>query len=135
MKKYILFLFGALISLVSCKTSAPEQSFTIGRGGGFTGKYDEYLVKNNGEVYKLEKDKAPVLFEKIGKKEALDIFAKFKQLNITSIKFSHPGNMTSYISYTSDNKTYEIKWGDSRNLPPQNVQDFFNSVWSAIRPK
>ncbi len=119
----------------SCKTAAPVQSFSIGRGGGFTGKYDEYLVKSNGEVYNISNGQAPVLFFTFKKEQIVAIFKKFEQLNIRSLNFSHPGNMTSYIRTEDNGKTFEIKWGDLKNKPPQNVLDFFESVWSDIRPK
>jgi hypothetical protein len=119
----------------SCKTTAPVKSFSIGKGGGFTGKYDEYLVKSNGEVYNISNGQAPTLFSTFKKDQIAAIFKKFDQLHITTINFSKPGNMTSYIRTEANNKTYEIKWGDSRMPPPQNVQDFFDFVWSSVRPK
>jgi len=93
------------------------------------------MMKSSGEVYNISNKQAPVLFETLGKETVKAIFEKFNKLNITSISFSKPGNMTSYISCEIDGKSYQIKWGDSKNLPPQIVQDFFNYVWSAIRPK
>jgi hypothetical protein len=135
MKKRIFLLISAIIIVVSCKTKAPLQSFSIGKGGGFTGKYDEYLVKSNGEVYNISNKQAPVLFKTFSKEQIAAIFKKFDLLRIRTLNFSHPGNMTSYIRTETDNKTYEIKWGDAKNTPPQNVLDFFESVWSDIRPK
>ena len=135
MKQLTLLLITAFMLTTSCKTTTPQQSFSIGKGGGFTGKYDEYMVKSNGEVYNISNKQTPVLFKTMNKEQTKAIFDKFKQLNIASVKFLHPGNMTSYISCEIDNKSYEIKWGDARNTPPQIVQDFFNSVWNTIRPK
>jgi hypothetical protein len=112
-----------------------EESFSIGRGGGFTGKYDEYLVKSNGEVYNISNGQSPVLFFTLTKEQATNIFKKLDQLNIPTLNFSHPGNMTSYIRIEANQKNYEIKWGDTKNAPPQNVSDFFELVWSTIRPK
>jgi hypothetical protein len=119
----------------SCKTTTPIQSFSIGKGGGFTGKYIEYLLKSNGEVYDISNGQAPVLFYTFKKEQTDIIFQKFEQLNIRSVNFSHPGNMTSYIRMDADGKIYEIKWGDANNPPPQNVQVYFDFVWSSVRPK
>ena len=135
MKKLTLLLISAIMLTASCKTTAPLQSFSLGKGGGFTGKYDEYLVKSNGEVYNISNGQSPVLFKTFSKDKITDIFRKFDGLNISSVNFSHPGNMTSYIRCEQNNKTWEIKWGDARMPPPQNVLDFFEALWSDIRPK
>lgn len=105
------------------------------KGGGFTGSYDEYLVKSNGEVYNISNGQTPVLFRTFAKQQIKAIFKQFDQLNITSIEFSHPGNMTSYIRCELNSKTYEIKWGDARFQPPQKVLEFFETTWVTIRPK
>jgi hypothetical protein len=135
MKNIIFLLISAFILTTSCKTTFPQQSFSMGKGGGFTGKYIEYLVKSNGEVYDISNGQTPTLFKTFNKEQITAIFKKFDQLNIRSLNFSHPGNITSYIRCESNNKTYELKWGDNKNTPPENVLDFFESVWSDIRPK
>jgi hypothetical protein len=135
MKKLNLIYIIAIMLTASCKTQTPLQSFSLGKGGGFTGKYDEYQVKSNGEVYNISNGQSPVLFKTFSKDQIKDIFRKFDGLNISSVNFSHPGNMTSYIRCEINNKTWEIKWGDAKYAPPQNVFDFFEAVWSDIRPK
>jgi hypothetical protein len=135
MKKLTLLLLSALLLAACCKTTVPLRSFSIGKGGGFTGKYDEYLVKSNGEVFTISNGQSPVLFRTFDKEKIRDIFRKFDALHISSITFSHPGNMTSYIRCELDDKTCEIKWGDPKQKPPQNVLDFFEALWSDIRPK
>lgn len=136
MRKIIYFLVASFLMIVaSCKTNSALQSFTIGKGGGFTGKYDEYLVKSNGEIYNISNGQAPELFITFPDKKIKALFDRFQQLNIKTIQFSYPGNITSYIRLEQDGKLWEIKWGDSRKLPPQNIHDFFESTWSDIRPK
>ena len=131
--------FGLLAAIIcmgfSCRTTVPVQSFSIGKGGGVTGKYDEYLVKSNGHIYNISNGQSPELFITFPEKKSKAIFDRFQQLNIKSIQFSHPGNITSYLRLEQDGKVWEIKWGDSRQPPPKEVQDFFNALWSDIRPK
>ncbi|HOY30619.1 MAG TPA: hypothetical protein PKW80_01955 [Bacteroidales bacterium] len=119
----------------SCNTTKTSRSFTIGKGGGFTGRYDIYRVCENGSVYLVRDDMTEELLMKAGKKEIAGIFCQFDKLNITGTTFSHPGNMTSFILYTLDGKTYEIKWGSPNAKPPQQYVDFFDKVWSLIRRK
>jgi hypothetical protein len=135
MKNIIPLLISFIMLSTSCKTTTPVQTFNIGKGGGFTGKYDEYTLKSTGEVYNISNKQAPVLMEKLNKDVTKAIFDKFNKLNVASVNFLHPANMTSYISCEINGKNYQIKWGDSRNLPPHEIQDFFDFVWSTVRPK
>jgi len=128
----IIFL---IMIISSCKTKETSRSFTIGKGGGFTGKYDMYKVMENGLVYKVSEVNPEEKILKFDKKQTAEIFKQFEQLNIAGTNFSHPGNMTSFIRYQKNGKTYEIKWGSSDVKPPQNVVLFFDLVWSKIRQK
>ncbi len=131
----VLLSVTCLTCLFGCKAVDTPRSFTIGKGGGFTGKYDTYLVKSDGLVYKTNEGQADELIKKIDKKQIALIFKHFDQLNIIEDKFSHPGNMTSFIRYTVDSKSYEIKWGSTNAVPPQKYADFFDEVWKLIREK
>ena len=135
MKKLTLLLICRHYAQRLLQNQCPAAIVQPGQRGGFTGKYDEYLVKSNGEVYNISNGQSPVLFKTFSKEQIKTIFTKFDGLHIPTVNFLHPGNMTSYIRCEMNNKTYEIKWGDARMPPPQNVIDFFESVWSDIRPK
>ncbi len=136
MKRIKLLSIILLLIMNSCKTTEADRSFTIGKGGGFTGKYDVYLVKSNGDVFKVVKDQpTSELVIKIDKKQIAEIFKQFDQLNIKEAKFSHPGNINSFIRYQVDSKTYEIKWGSNNEVPPRIYIDFFDKVWNLIRIK
>jgi hypothetical protein len=121
--------------IISCKTAQNIKSFTIGKGGGFTGRFETYLVQEDGNVYKVNQNNADGVFIKIDKKQIAEIFKKFEQLTIAEDSFSHPGNISSFIRYQADNKTYEIKWGSPGMKPPQKYADFFDFVWNIIRSK
>ena len=120
----------------SCKTSEVQRSFMLGKGGGFTGKYEIFLVKSNGEVFKvINEQPAGEVAVKIDKKQIAEVFSEFDKLNIAGDSFSYPGNMTYFIRYTDNNKTYEIKWGSPNVAPPHNYVAFFEKTWSLIRKK
>lgn len=135
MKRCIILIILSLIMIISCKTAQNARSFTIGKGGGFTGRFETYLVQDNGNVYKINQNDAEEVIVKIDKKKIAEIFNMFEQLNITEDSFSHPGNISSFIRYQIDNKTYEIKWGSPGMKPPQKYADFFDFVWNSIRAK
>lgn len=135
--KYIKSLTIILIIMMnSCKTSEVQRSFILGKGGGFTGKYEIFQVKSNGEVFKvIDGQPAADMAIKIDKKQIVALFNEFDKLNITVVNFSYPGNMTYFIRYSDNNKTYEIKWGSPNVAPPQNYVAFFEKTWSLIRKK
>ncbi|MEI6123337.1 MAG: hypothetical protein WCQ95_06880 [Bacteroidota bacterium] len=134
-KNWLFLLFVSILLAASCKTINQQQLFSIGKGGGFTGKYEEYLVKSTGEIYKIAENKSPELIKTLNSKRTNEVFTKFEQINITTLNFSHPGNITSYIRYTLNGKSYEIKWGDNKVVPPQNIVDFFDLVWNIVKQK
>lgn len=128
---FMLFSIGMLIS---CKT--PESSFfEIGSGGGFTGRYIEYRVYSDGKIFDISNGQGEKLFVTFSNEKIKEIFKSVDKLNIPEIKFIHPGNMTYYIRISRGSNLYEIKWGDHKMPPPQKILDFYNKVWSDIRPK
>lgn len=135
MKTINILIIMVLLVSNSCKTTYPQHSFTIGKGGGFTGKYDVFLVKENGEILMYNKEYPKDFIKKMNKKVTAEIFNEFNNLNISEKNISHPGNMTSFIRYESDGKTHEIKWGGPGYEPPQDVISFFNKVWDIIKLK
>lgn len=120
--------------LLSCKTQK-TACFEIGSGGGFTGKYIEYKVCSNGKIYDISNGQKETLFATFDKNKIKNIFSEFDKLNLDQLIFSAPGNMNYYIRITTENGTHEIKWGDFKKSPPQNILNFYNKVWNEIRPK
>ncbi len=136
MKYFKSLIFILIIMANSCKTTEPNRSFIIGKGGGFTGKYEVFLVQSNGEVFKVVNEQPSSTMEvKIDKKQISEVFREFDQLNIPGVNFSYPGNMTYFVRCTENNKTHEIKWGSPNVAPPQNFIVFFDKTWSLIRKK
>lgn len=121
-------------SFISCSTSKVSY-FEIGSGGGFTGKYIEYKVCSDGKIFDISNGQQEKLFATFDKKKIKEIFKELDKINVPQVNFSFPGNMTYYVRTMNNDKTYEIKWGDFKKSPPQNILDFYNKVWNDIRPK
>jgi hypothetical protein len=127
-----------LLLAFGCKTVRyTNHSITLGRGGGFTGKYDAYSLKGNGEVFSINAASAgssPVsLSKKLDKKTVADVFRKAAALSFPNPEFNHPGNMTSYIEYFDGKQTHSIKWGDFKIHPPDSFKTFFDETWNILK--
>jgi len=120
------------ILLGSCASSAKKivyDKILFGKGGGFTGKYDEYFLSNNGNIYK--KDASTKAFSKIkdlSRKETVSIFKQVDTDALFELGFNHPYNITCYIEIVKGSVTNRIAWGDTKNPPPVAVTALFDKL-------
>lgn len=128
----LLILLNLCFLFFACKPVSEIQSFEIGKGGGFTGKYDIYQLNINGEVYSLNSGNS-VLLKKISGKTMKLLFEELEKLRLQDIQFNEPGNITFYIRYIFQEKPVEVKWGSSKKSPPPAVSAYFEKVWDIIR--
>ncbi|MFZ4521201.1 MAG: hypothetical protein ACOYNC_05820 [Bacteroidales bacterium] len=107
------------------------DQLVIGTSGGVTGMMKEYVLLDNGQLFlskgisgewkKLKCLKRPI---------TRDIFAKTVELELGTIKFKHPGNLTYYILLKNPPHTNEIRWGESGIAPPEGVVKFYEYLIS-----
>jgi hypothetical protein len=131
-KKYFpVFIICILLS--SCCIFNSKQlvfdKIAFGKGGGFTGRYDEYLLNNKGELYKKDASTGSfILLKKLSKKETKNIFKEVEANKLFEIKFRHPYNITCYLEIEKDTASNRIVWGDAKNPPPSPVTIMFNKL-------
>lgn len=124
------------ILLGSCASSAKKivyDKILFGKGGGFTGKYDEYFLSKNGNIYK--KDASTKAFSKIkdlSRKETTSIFKQIDTDALFELGFNHPYNITCYIEIVKGSVTNRIAWGDAKNPPPAAVTALFEKLMSYV---
>ena len=125
-KKIFLFLSGFLAMVFGCKTNQytidnfPPQQIRFGGGGGFTGHVTEYILLENGQVFKhypLREDTTEI--KALKKKEAQALFEKADSLQILTLKHHYPGNMYYYINHQTAEANNTITWG----LPDHPISD------------
>jgi hypothetical protein len=137
--------FSALLCLftffVSCKTThyTPKtytgSQLVAGSSGGVTGTISEYILFENGQLFRSQgingefKEK-----KKLKKGETGKIFKRSEELGLGTLKFDHPGNMTYYISLRDTKKTHTVKWGETGVAPPPGVKEFYDYLMSALNP-
>ncbi len=131
--------FVLLIALAGCKgqqaTVKPTfKHFIIGQGGGFTGKYTEFKLHQNGTVE--QKNFGAGIYEPYAtmEKEAVtSFFNELAQLQLTNYTFNHPGNMTWYLEMPHNDELHTVKWGDHNHPVRADVKAFYDKVNLYVR--
>jgi hypothetical protein len=135
MKKLILFL---LLLVVQKSMAQKNEQIVIGSGGGFTGRWEFYKLKANGEVsYRVN---LASNFEKIGKiskKEATVYFDQVKALQLDSLDVNQPGNLSYLIEYHIDEAIQRVIWGGSVDTmtPPQLTRFYADLLQTLIKER
>ena len=122
--KYLLIAF-LTISFTACKHGpkkvSSEKSWDFERiyfssGGGFTGKYDRYILLNSGELFKI--NNRDTLQIKQLKDQSLDSINNIVlDINLESAP-DFPGNITYNLEIKASDFYYKARWGDENYSPP-----------------
>jgi len=94
----------------------PNPQISFGNGGGVVGMVTEYVLFQNGQLFKKEGlgDQYTEL-GRIDQQQAKQIFTTWESLNIDGIKQNTPGNRYSFIGLKTKDKTHNITWGNDAN--------------------
>lgn len=135
---YFMCLFLGLFCSCNNKlytlTDLPENQLVFGDGGGFTGAYQEFLLLENGQVFKSSKRGGTYEEqESIDKKAAKALFKQAASLNLAEKTINDPGNMTYFIHYKDADKTSKVIWGGNQKVVNEEVRLFFNSLKKAVK--
>jgi hypothetical protein len=133
MKNFLLF--SITLFFFSCHDYRHDfDSITFGKGGGFTGKYDEYRIDNSGNVYKIDRKASKDIFVKLlPGKQCKEIFKTVSASGISKLKINSPYNMTSYIMLTTKSDTMRLVWGDPKKQPDKKVDETFEMLMNVIK--
>jgi hypothetical protein len=133
-KPLLLAISACLILMANLIVSCGYQKILydkilFGRGGGFTGRYDEYLLSKNGNVYhKNPATKAFTKIQSLSRKQTKAIFKDIDDNKLFELGFNYPYNMSSYIEIVKDTVSNRIVWGNAKNPPPAAVTDLFDKL-------
>ncbi len=102
------------------------HQIAFGSSGGVAGFMKEYNVLDNGQVF-LSKGMSGEWkeLEKLKKSTTREIFNKSEALGLSTMKFSHPGNMTYHLTVKQPSQSNEIQWGESGITPPDGIAEFY----------
>jgi hypothetical protein len=120
-----------IAGITSCSHKIIYDKVMFGKGGGFTGKYDDYFLDKDGGLYK--KDPAThsfVLVRDIPRKEAKSIFKEIQDNKLYELGFNNPYNISCYIEIVKGSESNRIVWGDVKNPPESAVITVFDKLMS-----
>ena len=115
MKWIVVFL--PFLMAASCQTpSFTLQDYTgkrliLGNGGGFTGHYTEYILFENGQLFKKTTLDGTIMeLSRMNRELTGQIFSNFDILGLSEIKLHDPGNMNYYISVITNGAEQKLLW-------------------------
>lgn len=124
---------------MSCSTQKNQTKsanifteISFGSGGGFTGAISHYLLKNNGEVYKIENTNL-VKINKISRSEIKKIANYSKEIGFQNLSMNERGNMTYFIEIKSNTYTNKVTWTDGSKSPE--IIELYKLLVSTLKNK
>lgn len=126
-------LFILLFSCNTIKNSVYKQTDSqifFGNAGGFTNLKLEYVLNDDGEIFKIEKDS--VLFiKKIESAQLKNIRRLIDECEFRKMKLNTPGNMSYFIRVKTKEFENEVIWSDmSANGP---VETIYNKLFDSLK--
>ncbi len=91
----MLPLFAGLLVLAACKTHSidklPDSRLYFGSGGGYAASFTEYMLLENGQLFKREGQKSEfVPLTKAKRSEAKALFKNWTAQKMMEQDFQHP---------------------------------------------
>ena len=131
--RLILSILCTITLFFSCKSTqfTPKNykgdQLVVGSSGGVTGMLKEFVLLDNGQLFVSNGLKGEWKeVRQLKKSKTKEIFGKATELELGTLKFKHPGNMTYYLALKRPPRSNEIRWGESGVPPPDGVRAFYD---------
>ncbi|MFK7934280.1 MAG: hypothetical protein AB8G22_12280 [Saprospiraceae bacterium] len=137
---FTLIIIGLILLLYSCNRKVtfeidnlPAERIIFGQGGGFTGAYVDFILLENGQVFKQNSlTKAIEELSTIKKKRAKELFGKVKIATATPVK--EPGNMTYSLRYQTAEMEQSVTWGSASYEVADSIKTVYDELVTAVNP-
>ncbi|MCO6499194.1 MAG: hypothetical protein J5I47_02320 [Vicingus serpentipes] len=139
---FCFFIIGCSNS-ESLKQTSPKQTiqptnnlrrYAVGKGGGFTGVYEEYILAEDGKVFKRDFNYDREVF--IKQLSPVDVNYFIEQLELLGIEgesIDEPGNMNYYIEIREGKLSVnKVLWGSNAYNPPNKLVDFHKELFKKL---
>ena len=136
---YTVFFF---LIILGCKTSEEVKStvipsgkrYAIGQGGGFTGDYSEFILGEDGKVFKYDfKYDREVFYKSISKADLIYFMEKLNALSLDGIEMNQPGNISYYIDVREGRSSVnKIVWGNYKFNPNKEIVELHRELYQNI---
>lgn len=135
------FIAAALFGLFVYCTGSKEinrtgETIKFGKGGGFAGTYENYVLYQNGFLIKTIDGQERVKdIKKIEQNQCDVLFNKMRSLNIKNLKYVEPGNMSNYIEVEVEGGVNRIVWNAHGETEiPEDLIAYFEVLLSLVKP-
>lgn len=135
--KYLLFILYAIL-IISCttprqtKTNKSFNEISFGNSGGFTGYSDEYLIKGNGEVFKIAKGET-IKINQISRIEVQKLSNRINEIRFQDLSLTDKGNLTYYLMVTTNKYSNKVTWSDETASPE--IKNIYQILVRTLKPK
>ncbi len=109
--------------LFSCKTETytannlPETQLRFGSGGGFVGTFNEYILLENGQLFKRDQLDGPLTeLPKVKRKKATALFDQMEQVDFQQMDRNAPGNIYRFMSCQTKTDSNKVTWGSTEKM-------------------
>ena len=116
MRTLVIIIFSVLT--INCATQKQAKNPTtsiieikFGSSGGFSGMTNEYVIKQDGKVYKNTSDTLH-LINKMRNSEIESIEKQTVELNFEKLELNKKGNMTYFIELQTSTYKNRVMWSD-----------------------
>lgn len=139
--KIIIYISSSILIVLTffaCNTTKytieelPDQQLYFGSGGGFTGAVNEYMLLDNGQLYKHDGGEYTEV-PKVKKKKAEKLFKTYYDLKLDSLQFRRPGNMYYYLRMKDKEEEFFTSWGNPAVLPDSAIGVLYDDLMGLVR--
>jgi hypothetical protein len=89
---------------------------SFGKGGGFTGMTEQYILTGKAEVFKVMNGERTEL-SRINRQELRSLTQQIGDINFQDIKMAETGNMTYFIEVNAKKYSNRVTWTDLTEAP------------------
>ena len=135
----MLLLFATITSCASQKeVASPAEwkgnSIKFGKGGGFTGVSNMYVLLENGQLFSQDGLSSNyTALSKVSKKAAAALFKSAALLSFPAADVNEPGNMYKELQVTLPNKTIKLLWSDGNTTVNSDINNFHQQLLLLIK--
>ncbi len=135
MRIFLILILSALA--ISCTIQKQAKKLTtsfyeikFGCSGGFKGMTNEYLIKQDGQVYKYSFDNLSFI-KKIENSEIESIKKQLSGLDFENMQLNENGNMTYFIEVQTSTYKNRITWSDQTQN--DSIKQFYKSLIKTLK--
>lgn len=130
-------LFALLVILAGCKTYStdelPATRLYFGSGGGFAGAFTEYMLLENGQLFRRASQQGAFqVLPKVKRSQAKSLFSTWVEQKMSEKDFLHPGNLYYFVRMEKDGQKHRLSWGSSSHPTPAGIKQFYASCQALI---